>query len=224
MPNCDDMSEKADAWERVHSNYAEIWDNEPDPDRLRQAYAIAEAEPENAFQMYRNLADNGSITSMITVAWYYAWGNGKVIPPDDDQAYYWYKRAWAAGSWLATRDYARFVANRGNFAECEDVLKMGVEKDWTPAFYWLAHYRLKQSNSLKAHREVKPLLETAAERGHPWAQLLLARSMMRGKFGVREIPRGMKLMREQVANCVAELNARDKSDHAVLAETETKAV
>lgn len=207
------IDDKSDVWERAHSNDAELWASEPDLDRLKEAGAISKSDPQAAFQIYLDLAQHGSVRAMLRVAWHYGFGKGAVVTPDFRIAADWYIRAIRAGSWMATRYYAQLLAKHRYFAECEDVLDEGVKKNWIPAFYWLAWCRLQQSQSRKTYREVKPLLEYAAGKGHPWAQLRLARCMAKGKFGLRQIPRGFKLFREQVAICVAEMEAQEKRRH-----------
>ncbi len=111
---------------------------------------------------------------------------------------------------MATRYYAQLLAKHQYFAECEAVLNDGVDQDWIPAFFWLADFRLRQSRSRKTYREIQPLLEYAAEQGHPWAQLLLARLMVKGKFGFGLMLRGYRLFREQVKLCVSAMDAKER--------------
>ena len=204
--NC--ISDKSTAWEWVHSNDYELWEREPDTDRLKQADALGVSDPAAAFEIYRDLAEQGSIRAMHQVAWQYGFGKGKLVAPDYDLAADWYIKAISAGSWMATRYYAQFLAMHRHFAHCEAVLQDGVTNEWVPAFFWLAWYRHEQSRSRKTYREIEPLLGHAAQHGHPFARLLLARLMSTGKFGLRKIPRGIRLYREQIAICVAEMDAR----------------
>lgn len=106
-----------------------------------------------------------------------------------------YRRAIESGSWFATIGYARLLADHGHFAKCEALLGDGVEQDFIPAFYRLARVRLQQSPGGKTRRAVRPLLERAAEAGHPGAARDLARMKARGQFGFLEIPAGYREVR-----------------------------
>jgi TPR repeat protein len=213
------LSDKSDAWERASSNEYELWALEPDQGRFEQADAIGKSDPMAAFQIRLDLAQDGSVWAMLKVAWSYGFGQGEEVAPDFNLAVDWYIRAIQAGSWMATRDYAMLLAKHRYFADCEAVLQDGVEKDWVPAFFWLAWYRRQQSRSRTTYREIEPLLEYAARKGHPSAQMLFARFMATGKFGFRKIPRGLKLFREQVAICVAEMQAKEHRSRGEQTET-----
>jgi TPR repeat protein len=219
----DCLVEKSNIWERSHSNEAELWAREPDPDRLKNARAIEISDPKASFRTYLDLAQNGSVGAMLSVAWHYGFGQGAAVERDFSLAAEWYIRAIAAESWMATRYYAQLLANYRYFADCEKVLNDGIEKNWPPAFFWMAWYRQKQSRSRKTYREIKPLLEYAAGQGHPQAQLWLARLMVTGKFGFSQIPHGIKLFREQIAICVAEMKAREKRGSSEQMQSEAAA-
>jgi TPR repeat protein len=219
----DCLIDKSNVWERSHSNEPELWTLEPDPDRLNDARAIERSDPKASFPTYLDLAHHGSVGAMLAVAWHYGFGKGAAVERDFSLAAQWYIRAIEAGSWMATRYYAQLLAKHRYFADCEKVLNDGVDKNWPPAFFWLAWYRQKQSRSRKTYREIEPLLEYAAGQGHPLAQLWLARFMMTGKFGFGRIPHGIKLFREQIALCVAEMKAREKGGYTDQTESEATA-
>lgn len=94
---------------------------------------------------------------------------------------------------MATIYYARLLAELGHHDDCERTLENGVASDFVPSYFWLAWFRYQQSKTAKVRREVRPLLEHAAEKGHPEAKFLLARWMVLGKLGLRDIPRGFSL-------------------------------
>lgn len=94
---------------------------------------------------------------------------------------------------MATIYYARLLSELGHYDDCERTLENGVASDFVPAYFWLAWFRYQQSKTTKVRREVRPLLEYAAIKGHPEAKLLLARWMVLGKLGLRDIPRGFRL-------------------------------
>lgn len=95
---------------------------------------------------------------------------------------------------MATIYYARLLAELGHHDDCERTLENGIASDFVPAYFWLAWFRYQQSKTNKVRREVRPLLEYAADKGHPEAKLLLARWMALGNLGLRDIPRGCRLV------------------------------
>jgi len=177
-------------WERNESNDYELWMEAPAEDRARAdaAIALSPSEPEAAFRIFLDLADGGMPWAMETVADRYA--RDDAGGADFERARDYYCRAIESGSWFATIGYARLLADHGHFAECEALLRDGVEQDFIPAFYWLARVRLRQSYNGKTRRTVRLLLERAAEVGHPGAVRDLARMKARGQLGFREIPAG----------------------------------
>lgn len=182
--------EKSDAWERAYSNESASWSDEPVQNRelVEQAYAVQKTDPAAAFRLYLEAAEAGSAWAMDAIAWHYEMGT--VVTADFDWALEYYRRAISAGSWMATIHYARLLADHGYHDECESVLEDGVSSDFVPACFWLAWFRYQRCKSRKVCLEIKPMLEHAARAGHPGALVMLGQLMIRGKFGLREIPAG----------------------------------
>ncbi|MEI9851383.1 MAG: hypothetical protein WDN24_11750 [Sphingomonas sp.] len=201
--------DSATAWERAQSNEWELWSEESDGNRelIKQARAMQEADPEAAFRTFLEAAEGGSAWAMEMVGWHY--DTGTAVAADFGQAQEYYYRAICAGSWMATIAYARLLAEHEYFDYCERVLDDGVRSDFVPASFWLAWFRYKQSPTRETCREIRPLLEFAAEEGHPGAKLMIARLMARGKFGIREIPGGFGRIMEIVSRFRSEPEAGD---------------
>ncbi len=85
----------------------------------------------------------------------------------------------------------------GRHEECQMILQDGVRLDFAPAYFWLGWLRYLQTKTPEMRNEVKPLLEHAAQQGHPAAKFFLSRWMARGKLGLRNVPRGWKLTIEE---------------------------
>jgi TPR repeat protein len=173
--------EPAEDWEAVTERWAE-------------ARRIQDTNPSAALAIYRELADGGSAHSLRMTGWHHEVGQG--TEQDIQAAQEFYRRAIAAGSWKATIAYARLSFERGADDEWRRQLEDGVEKGYVPAYFWLARYRLYRSWNKKTAREVQPLLEAAYQAGHPGAQGTLVGLMLFGMFGLRHIPRGIRLFRE----------------------------
>lgn len=183
-------------WESWATNDVDYWWDKPDAERLMAVSALWDSNPIAAFHGYRELADEGCVHALIWQGQCYSHGHG--TKADFDAAYACYTRAMNEGSWIATRDIATLLYEHGHFEECEEHLEYAIQHDFIPAYYWLARYRIYRSETLTIFREVRPLLEHAAAEGHPGAKRYLAILMMLGIFGIREIPRGIRMMRESV--------------------------
>ncbi|HEV7660504.1 MAG TPA: hypothetical protein VGO55_11730 [Allosphingosinicella sp.] len=186
---------RSNAWERANSNQDELWWSDSGRNRalIEEARTHLDADPEAAFRMFLEAAEAGS-AAMEAVGWHY--DTGTVVAADFDRAADYYHRAIGAGSWMATIGYARLLAEHGHFDACENVLRDGVRLDFVPAYFWLAWLRSERAPTRATCREIRPLLDHAAEQGHPGAMLTLARLMAKGRFGILAIPRGLRLLRE----------------------------
>jgi TPR repeat protein len=185
--------EMSDAWERAHSNDSELWAEQEAyiSGLIDRAWAIREADPGAAFRLYLEAAESGSASALESIGWHY-W-TGTVVDADPDQALEYYRRAISAGSWMATLSYARLLAELGDDEASDEVLEEGVAADFVPAFYWLARLRYTRSRSPARCREIAPLLEYAADQGHPAARIFLAQLSLRGRFGLRRIAAGLRM-------------------------------
>ena len=183
--------EKSDAWDRAASNRSELWAKDTVENRmlLEEAESIHDADPAAAFALYLEAADAGSAFALEAVAWHYQ--TGTAVAADFEKAQDYFRRAIGAGSWMATIDSARFLADHGLHDESDAILTGGVEADFVPSCFWLAYLRYRRCRSRAACREIRPLLEYAAGKGHPGARVHLARLMVLGKFGLSRIPAGI---------------------------------
>lgn len=184
--------ERSDAWERAHSNESELWSQESERnlELIDRATVVHNTDPAAAFLLYLDAAEGGSVWAMIQVGWHYH--TGTAVEADFDWAQEFYRRAIDAGSWMATIYYARLLDSHDHHEHAENLLQDGVAADFVPACYWLAFFRYRQGPSRHTAREIRPLLQHAADRGHPMAQSFLASLMIMGKLGLRYIPAGIR--------------------------------
>ena len=187
-----ETSNRSMAWDYQHTNDAAIWDAELDKEALREAIDLAATSPEHAFEIWLALAGRGSVWSMVEVGRCFRQGIG--VSPDVERSEDWYRRAAGRGSQRAMLRYSGLLRAREDYAACEAISRIDAEKHWAPAMFWLAWYRLKQSRTRDTYQGARPLLEEAASQGHPAAKWLLAKSMAHGRFGLRDILRGQKLI------------------------------
>lgn len=192
------------AWESAHSNEYELWSKVSDQQRglLDTAKAIRPTDPDAAFRIYLDVADDGVAWAMEVVGYHYQFGWGTSGCPDFELAQTYYQRAIEAGSSMAMLRYAWLLANHGRFEISERLLQESAEAGFIPAYYWLARCHFRQSSDRRTCRDIKSLLVRAADAGHPAAAEMLARLRMRGKFGFREIPRALGRCGKSLAKSV----------------------
>jgi TPR repeat protein len=204
---CKDFWQRSSDWERTHSNENELCAGESDEARalVAQASSLSDSDPAAALQLYKKAADAGSVWAMEMAGRYYDIGKG--VPADFGHAQEYYYRALCAGSWMATIKYARLLERHGYHDYWPNVLEDGVRADFIPAFYWLAWFRYKHAKNAGERRAVRPLLEHAAAAGHPGAEVLLIRSLLLGRFGIRGVVEGIRRYPAHVAKSFREDSA-----------------
>lgn len=167
-------------------------------DMIQRAAKIEDSDGPAAFHLYLEAAEAGSTWSLYRVGWCYWTGTG--VAADPWTALDYYHRAICGGSWMATIHYARLLAELGHHEDCERSLEDGVAYEFVSAYFWLAWFRYQRSRTSETCREVRPLLEYAAEKGHPGAKVVLAQWMAIGNFGLRNVPRGICLVVREALN------------------------
>lgn len=185
-------------WEEKYASQWEPWDENDDRrTRASEAGRMVSALPQEALIALTELADNGSAYAMRWVAVLYGGGYG--VARDDAAAEEYYRQALCAGSWMATLGYAKRLYARGAHDGWPNTLGDGVASGFVPAMFWLAWYRYQLHPTRMTAKAVRALLDDAARAGHPGATLVLARWTSQGKFGLRHIPRGFRMIRSVIA-------------------------
>ncbi|MEO0441246.1 MAG: hypothetical protein AAF067_10250 [Pseudomonadota bacterium] len=211
-------------WEttyRWEDEFARDWEPWEDDDILRtqvsEAVELLKTNASQALELLIALADKGSVPAMRWVGYLYDGYPG--IGENQEMAGEYYHRALCAGSWSSTISYANFLYRRGEHKYWPNVLEDGMAQGFVPAFFWYSwnKYRLRPSNRV-AH-EVRPLMLIAVEAGHPGAELVLARWAARGRFGLRKIPEGFRL----IPSIVAKASAAHKDKQTADTELKTNA-
>jgi TPR repeat protein len=165
-------------------------DSEAVRGRNRRANELSATDPSKAFEIHRQLADNGSVWAMRRTGSHYEYGMG--VESDLAQAEHYYYQAQLGGSWMATLQLSDLLFKHRINERWMGILENGVASDFIPASFWLAWYRFKRSPRRQTAREVRPLMERAAEAGHPRARLILADWKGQGKYGLHEMRQGFR--------------------------------
>jgi TPR repeat protein len=179
-------------WEYAQLNDWALLEADPHKEDSKAAARLIDDAPTDAFQRLLDLANRGSAYSMTYVAWCYASGTG--VTKDRDQAQAWYRHAFDGGSDRGLLEYGAYLVSMGQDDAAETVYEAGWRRGFVPAVYRLIRLRLRPTLPLAKRLAWKPSLEWAAEAGHPAARYLLSRYLARGLFGIRGIPRGLKLI------------------------------
>ncbi len=200
--------EKADDFDEATSNERTLWNEHPDEihELHIRARSLKDGDPARSYALHREAADAGLTRSMISLGSYHEEGIG--CAKDMDQAIDHYHDAILARSWNATIYYANALAHQKNFSLSFEVLEDGIDGNYLAAYFWLPWLRFKQNSSRKTCREVRPLIDQAIEHGHPAGRWLLAKMLMRGKFGLGQIKTGFDLAMELGSELQDELDAK----------------
>jgi len=180
------------AWDYAQTNDQQISEDEPQFQALIAAGARLEVDSPARVAQILALAEAGSVWAMARAGAVFHRGSG--VPCDLERAEHWYRRACEAGSLRALLDLGRLLAGRGDEAGAELVFRRGAADDWPPALFWLAWFQIKRAASAQQRRRSLPLLERAAAKGSPAAAWLLAWGQAGGRFGLRAIPRGLRMI------------------------------
>jgi TPR repeat protein len=199
------FNKKMDAWLYAQSNNVEIMERETDPAAVYRAYE--QTDPAESFRQYLALAERGSVWCMATVGQMFQTGTGTT--QDLAQAEKWLVRAYQAGSDYGLICVGCLYERSKRSEKAQEVYRTGVERGFVPAMVYLAASYRKSPDWTQRRNEALKLLEHGRAAGDLFARHWLATGMVRGWFGIRYIPEGIRRL-PSVAH-----------DLAVLVEDET---
>lgn len=202
------VEKKLAAWAHAQMNTHEMWEREPDHDRASRAYELLSTDPIEGFKECLALAEQGSIWAMGSVGWAFSRGNG--TPRDLAQAEKWYRRAFDSGSDYALLGLGHLYMQQQEYTKAEEVFRTGADRGWVPAMYRLAWTYSKSAAWSQKRDEARDLLERASAAGDLSARRFLATATMRGWFGWRRIPSGIR-MNFELADDLYELIKDDET-------------
>lgn len=135
------------------------------------------------------MAKGGSVLSMLYLANNYHRGPRA----DLSKAEKWYRAAYEKGALNSFAGLGAIYFGQGNYAEAKKVFLNGVSRDDGVSMYWLAKIYLKEESHIDRNNEIKELLERAMSLGQIRAKNRLSFLMMGGRYGIKNIPRGIFL-------------------------------
>ena len=196
------LDKKIISWTDAQTNETVIWEREADQERIHFAHSLLSDDPTQSLQEYLALAEQGSLWSLVRVAAAFASGTG--TPVDPAQAEKWYRRSYEGGSDVGLLRLGHHYLRSRQYTKAEEVFRTGTERGLAPAMSRLAWTYSKSAHWSQKREEALTLLERGAAAGDLYARLFLARTMTRGWFGLRRIPRGIRLS-SRVADDLFEL-------------------
>lgn len=185
------LTEKFQTWFEAQSNNVALMERERDPAAIHEAYDMLETDPAESFRRFLALSENGSVWSMAMLGHLFENGTGTAVNMRDAEQ--WYERAYQAGSDAGLIRLGDLYQDTGRWQKAQDVFRAGVARDFAPAMSRLASSYLSSPNRRKKRNEALMLLEGGSAAGDLSARQFLARSMARGRFGLRKIPAGFRL-------------------------------
>ncbi|MEW4447529.1 hypothetical protein [Qipengyuania sp. JC766] len=177
-------------WENDNSGGWEPWGDEALRAREDTAAALISSDPEAAMAELHILSEEGSIFADRWLGYCYQGLTTKYH--DLERAEHHLYKAQMAGSWPASVELSKLLFEEKINDKWEAILEDGHQQGFIPSTFWLARFRYMQSKTRATAMQVRPLLEKAADAGHPAARLMLAQLKGRGMFGIRAIPQGFR--------------------------------
>jgi TPR repeat protein len=204
------IQKQRSSWERQQTNTRELWKRDTEQWPVKEAVRLNKSDPSAGLTRLLELAENGSVWSMLYVGWAYHTGTG--VATDLTRAEHWYRKASEGGAEEAILTLGAILWARGDLIKAEDTYALGAARNFAPAIYWLAKAILRQSHTRETLTQACTLLEQASARGHLWAQRDLSYYLTRGRLGLRQIPRGIRLSIDACTKMAALLE-QDQTSH-----------
>lgn len=171
------------------------WASEPDISGLRESYQKLKTDPKAAIRELTEHAAKGSLMSMVYIG--YAHQKGTGVQKNLGEAERWYRMAYDAGSLEGLRHLGVLLTEVGRFDEAEAVFLEGVAKDYSPVMHRLGKLYLRSNDPGRWKRAI-PVLERGSELGNVFSKRSMAGLLLSGRLGWKNVPRGIKLLKESV--------------------------
>jgi uncharacterized protein len=157
------------------------WQDEPDLTELHHARGLMATDPAQAVAKLTDLAERGSLMSMVYLA--EAYKNGTGVNVDIEKADDLYDRAAKGGSVLALYHVGRGYLDKGQFSKAQELFKISADKGYLPSVGQLGKMYVKGLGVPEDVITGREYLERASTAGYVFAKRDLAFLLMRGKFG-----------------------------------------
>jgi TPR repeat protein len=183
--------------DRLMDDY-DLLAREPDLERLRSAHALLSTNIAEGMVELEVLANAGSIMGMLYLAQAYELGQNA----DHVKAERWYRLAFERGSATALFSLGSIYYKRKDYVAAEKMFAEGASKNDAPSMYWLASIYLSTQSGPEKSEQARILLEDATKRGQVHAKHGLGLLYLKGRFGMKNIPRGLWLFLTGIIDAV----------------------
>ena len=163
---------------------------------VQAAAALQSSQPARAFAEFRFLVERGAVQAMLYLGRACRLGLGTA--PDPAQAQAWYERALAVGSvWVrgeAALGLGLLHLAHDRPAQARQAFTEGAALGHPACQYHLALLWQQGRGGPPDIRRALHLFEQASAQGHLLAAANQARQLISGRFGIRQILRGIRLL------------------------------
>jgi hypothetical protein len=200
-------SDKADKLQSVllpqRLNSDAIFEADPHSARLREIFEFSRTHCGEAFAQFLAFAEAGSVWSMLQVGNAYESGRGVAL--DRVRAEEWHSKAYEGGSDYGLVRAAMLAFRRSDVTKARTLLRVGVDRGLAPAMRYLAWMELKLSR--RDREEARALYEQAIASGDFPARMYFSRAKAIGRFGLKEVPAGIRSLFAASADFSAQVDA-----------------
>jgi TPR repeat protein len=180
--------------------------NEPDPVRLAAAYGLFRSDPKSAIEKLKQLAEDGSISSMLHVGQAYRRGNG--VEQDFAEAERWFCRAANLGSRSAYYLLGRLCLTQHRDKDAAMAFEHAATMRYVPAIHFLGRLYLEGRGVPRDPEKGEALLRRAASGGSILAKGKLGHVLIKSHRGTKTTLLGAGLLVKAFLELVKEAFAR----------------
>jgi hypothetical protein len=198
------------SYNTILSNPFIDWDREPDLDGLRLAYNKLQTDNDGALKELRELADQGSVMSMIYIGDDYYSRRGQI--GNILKAREWYGLASENGSLIAEYKIGRLYYNDDHFNSALFHFNKIIDDGPSGSLHIVGHMYQHGKGVDRDLETAKRYFELGAAKGHVYAKRDLSRFLMSGRYGIPNIIRGLLLWLSCVTDIVTLVWTENEGD------------
>jgi TPR repeat protein len=188
------------------------WEAEPDLERLRRARAMLKGDQTAGLRELADLADRGSLMSMVYLGWAYCRGEG--VDKNLELGESWLRRAMVAGSALASFHLGMLYKEKNNLNGAFEAFSFGADHNFAASMYRLGVIYRRGYGVAPNREKARELWKKAASYGHAFAMRNLAFCMISGECGISMVPRGVMLWLSSILS-VIRISAKDPQSYLI---------
>lgn len=146
---------------------------------------------EEAFRLYKELAEQGNVECQSFAGWMYFDGTG--VASNDEKALFWLEKAANQGDIQAQFYLAKLHLKKGECDSALNWLEQAAAKEYAPAMFLLGHMYQLGRCVVPDEDKAFHLISRAADAGHLFARREYARFLMKGRLGLANVFKGVRI-------------------------------